>query len=76
MWGTSKLICNLHVGKKEISNIRVPILTYSLSPSPFRYNESDLALEAELLSSLVHPNIIKLRGISYGGAYGFEHGPR
>ncbi len=65
----------LHVGNREISNIRVPILTY-LSPSPFRYDESDLALEAELLSSLAHPNIIKLRGISYGGAYGFEHGPR
>ena len=38
--------------------------------------KSNLALEGELLSSLVHPNIIKLRGISYGGATGFEKGPR
>ena len=36
---------------------------------------SDLAFEAELLGSLVHPHIIKLRGISYGGAAGFEQGP-
>ena len=37
--------------------------------------KSDLALEAEFLASLVHPNIIKLRGISYNGAAGFEQGP-
>jgi hypothetical protein len=37
---------------------------------------SDIALEGELLSSLVHPNIIKLRGISSGAAAGFEKGPR
>ena len=42
------------------------------SPTP----QSDIALEGELLSSLVHPNIIKLRGISYGAAAGFENGPR
>ena len=55
------------------------MITYQLhsfipisSPTP----QSDIALEGELLSSLVHPNIIKLRGISYGGATGFEKGPR
>ena len=39
------------------------------------YN-SDLALEAEFLASLQHPNIIKLRGIVYSGADGFSDGPR
>ena len=39
------------------------------------YKPSDLALEAEFLASLVHPNIIKLRGISHGGATGFHNGP-
>jgi hypothetical protein len=38
-------------------------------------NQSDLALEAEFLASLVHPNIIKLRGISHGGATSFHNGP-
>lgn len=36
---------------------------------------SDLALEAEFLASLQHPNIIKLRGIVYSGADGFSDGP-
>ncbi|KAL9185557.1 hypothetical protein ACHAXT_003334 [Thalassiosira profunda] len=36
---------------------------------------SDLALEAQFLSSLQHPNIIKLRGISSSGAAGFADGP-
>ena len=40
------------------------------------HSRSDLALEAELLASLVHPNIIKLRGISHGGAEAFENGPK
>lgn len=37
---------------------------------------SDLALEAELLASLQHPNIIKLRGITYSGPEGLLNGPR
>ena len=37
---------------------------------------SDLAIEAELLASLQHPNIIKLRGMAHLGAAGFSHGPR
>jgi serine/threonine protein kinase len=37
---------------------------------------SDLAMEAEFLSSLQHPNIIKLRGISFDGPGGFEKGPK
>lgn len=37
---------------------------------------SDLTLEAELLASLQHPNIIKLRGITYSGVSGLEDGPR
>lgn len=47
---------------------------YSNTHPHSRY--SDLALEAELLASLVHPNIIKLRGISHGGAEAFENGPK
>ena len=37
---------------------------------------SDLAMEAEFLSSLQHPNIIKLRGISFAGPKGFQQGPK
>jgi serine/threonine protein kinase len=37
---------------------------------------SDLAMEAEFLSSLRHPNIIKLRGISFQGPKGFQQGPK
>ena len=35
-----------------------------------------MALEAELLASLQHPNIIKLRGITFAGALGFADGPQ
>ena len=35
-----------------------------------------MALEAELLASLQHPNIIKLRGITSSGASGFADGPQ
>jgi hypothetical protein len=49
---------------------------HSFMPISSAISQSDLALEGELLSSLVHPNIIKLRGISYGAAAGFEKGPR
>lgn len=35
----------------------------------------DLACEAEFLSALSHPNIIKLRGITYSGCSGFGQGP-
>ena len=34
-----------------------------------------MALEAEMLASLNHPNIIKLRGITHSGAAGFSKGP-
>jgi len=37
---------------------------------------SDLVMEAEFLSSLQHPNIIKLRGVSFDGPEGFQHGPK
>ena len=40
------------------------------------FHRSDLALEAEFLASLQHPNIIKLRGISSHGPAGFGEGPR
>jgi len=36
---------------------------------------SDLALEAEFLASLSHPHIMKLRGLAFNGASGFETGP-
>ena len=36
---------------------------------------SDLAMEAEFIASLQHPNIIKLRGIASAGATGFLEGP-
>ncbi|KAL7530703.1 hypothetical protein ACHAWF_003481 [Thalassiosira exigua] len=36
---------------------------------------SDLAIEAEFLANLNHPNIIKLRGLAHSGALGFANGP-
>ncbi|KAL7534758.1 hypothetical protein ACHAWF_004941, partial [Thalassiosira exigua] len=36
---------------------------------------SDLAVEAEFLENLNHPNIIKLRGLPQSGAFGFANGP-
>ncbi|KAL7539019.1 hypothetical protein ACHAXR_008973 [Thalassiosira sp. AJA248-18] len=42
----------------------------------YAQSASDLALEAEFLANLSHPNIIKLRGISFAGAQGFENGPK
>ncbi|KAL7526321.1 hypothetical protein ACHAXR_001425 [Thalassiosira sp. AJA248-18] len=35
----------------------------------------DLALEAEFLANLTHPNIIKLRGLTHAGTAGFADGP-
>lgn len=35
----------------------------------------DLALEAEFLAHLNHPNIIKLRGLTHSGTSGFGNGP-
>lgn len=37
---------------------------------------SDLALEAELLTHLQHPHIIKIRGITYSGPAGFALGAK
>ena len=34
-----------------------------------------MALEAEFLAKLDHPNIIKLRGLTHSGAAGFANGP-
>ena len=36
---------------------------------------SDLAIEAEFLSSLQHPHVIKIRGIALSGTNGFARGP-
>ena len=40
----------------------------------YAQSAKDLAMEAEFLSSLQHPNIIKLRGVSFDGAGGFARG--
>lgn len=39
-------------------------------------SNSDLAMEAQFLASIDHPNIIKLRGITYSGVSGFTNGPQ
>eukprot|EP00581_Thalassiosira_minuscula_P009912 CAMPEP_0183709326 /NCGR_PEP_ID=MMETSP0737-20130205/5388_1 /TAXON_ID=385413 /ORGANISM="Thalassiosira miniscula, Strain CCMP1093" /LENGTH=460 /DNA_ID=CAMNT_0025937399 /DNA_START=260 /DNA_END=1642 /DNA_ORIENTATION=+ len=36
---------------------------------------SDLCMEAEILSKLTHPNIIKIRGMTMSGSAGFADGP-
>ncbi|KAL3774542.1 hypothetical protein ACHAWO_003993 [Cyclotella atomus] len=50
-----------------------PTLTQKYKPNQYAQFASDLAQEAELLSVLQHPNIIKLRGVS---STGFEQGPK
>lgn len=40
----------------------------------FRTGAADLAIEAKFLSSLEHPNIIKIRGVTDGGVAGFSTG--
>ncbi|KAL7537231.1 hypothetical protein ACHAWF_005697 [Thalassiosira exigua] len=44
-------------------------------PDAFVYAAGDLALEAECLANLNHPNITKLRGITHSGVNGFANGP-
>ncbi|KAL7533608.1 hypothetical protein ACHAXR_009364, partial [Thalassiosira sp. AJA248-18] len=53
-----------------------PQLLEKYDPLEYAQTASDLALEAEFLANLSHPNIIKLRGISFAGAKGFENGPK
>lgn len=40
----------------------------------FLIGAQDLALEAQLLASIRHPNIIKLRGLAAAGTAGYENG--
>lgn len=46
--------------------------------TPIQYSQfaTDLVREAEFLSVLQHPNIIKLRGVSLFDSSGFIHGPK
>lgn len=45
------------------------------NPESYAQAAGDLAAEAEFLSSLCHPHIIKLRGLTYSGSSGFGQGP-
>ena len=51
-----------------------PTLLEKYSKLEYAQSASDLALEAEFLSVCQHPNIIKLRGVSFSGAGGFVQG--
>ena len=53
-----------------------PNLTDSYSPSEYAQFATDLVREAEFLSMLQHPNIIKLRGTSQMNYAGFDQGPK
>mmetsp|Transcript_21342 Transcript_21342/g.46350 ORF Transcript_21342/g.46350 Transcript_21342/m.46350 type:complete len:645 (+) Transcript_21342:74-2008(+) len=53
-----------------------PTLLDTYSNLEYAQAACDLALEAEFLKCLVHPNIIKLRGLSAAGAGGFAQGPK
>jgi len=44
-------------------------------PKAYISAAGDLALEAELLANLNHPNILKLRGLVLSGPTGFTNGP-
>ena len=43
--------------------------------TPIWQFRSDLALEAEFLGTLSHPNIVRLRGLTHSGVAGFGAGP-
>jgi len=49
-------------------------LSTMTNPESFATGAADLAIEGHFLSSLDHPNIIKLRGLSNGGIEGFAKG--
>ena len=51
-----------------------PTLLDKYSKVEYAQSASDIALEAEFLCALQHPNIIKLRGISFSGPGGFAQG--
>ena len=51
-----------------------PTLLDKYSKVEYAQSASDIALEAEFLKTLSHPNIIKLRGVSYLGPGGFVQG--
>ena len=53
-----------------------PELLDKYQPSEYAQFASDLVQEAEFLSILNHPNIIKLRGSSYEDYLGFDKGPK
>jgi hypothetical protein len=53
-----------------------PELLEKYGPTEYAQFASDLVQEAEFLSVLQHPNIIKLRGTSVDGYVGFEQGPK
>ena len=51
-----------------------PKLLEKYTKVEYAQSASDIALEAEFLCALQHPNIIKLRGISFSGPGGFAQG--
>jgi hypothetical protein len=53
-----------------------PELLDKYKPAEYAQFASDLVQEAEFLSLLQHPNIIKLRGTSFMDFNGFEQGPK
>jgi hypothetical protein len=53
-----------------------PELDGQYSPSEYAKYACDIVQEAEFLSVLQHPNIIKLRGICHQGSEGFANGPK
>lgn len=53
-----------------------PALIDKYNSSQYAQFATDLVREAEFLSVLQHPNIIKLRGVSHFDSTGFLHGPQ
>ena len=53
-----------------------PNLIDAYKPCQWAQFACDLVQEAEFLAALQHPNIIKLRGVSYLGSSGFHQGPK
>jgi serine/threonine protein kinase len=53
-----------------------PNLSDAYKPCQWAQFACDLVQEAEFLAALQHPNIIKLRGVSYLGSSGLRQGPK
>lgn len=75
---SSRLFLKTHVLRETTGDCRyaVKFLRKEVTDDPDQYLEGavDYVIETKLLCSLIHPNIVKLRGLSVSGESGFSTG--